>query len=89
MANMWRFAGLGAVVVLAVVGGIATGQNAGPRNAAQDEARRDPANLAGERVRAQVTEHPLPENTGVLALQQSLVKLRTRGESDDDCGASG
>src|SRR5580698_4185741 len=78
MATMRIFVGLGAVVALAVAGGIATGQNVGPRNAALDEARRDPANLAGERVRAQVVEHPLPENTGVLALEQSLVKLRTR-----------
>ncbi|MEI9979244.1 MAG: PIG-L family deacetylase [Edaphobacter sp.] len=39
---------------------------------------RDPANLAGERVRASVTEDPIPANKGVLALQQSLVKLRTR-----------
>jgi LmbE family N-acetylglucosaminyl deacetylase len=39
---------------------------------------RDPANLAGERVRASVTEDPIPANKGALALQQSLIKLRTR-----------
>jgi LmbE family N-acetylglucosaminyl deacetylase len=38
----------------------------------------DPANLAGERVRASVMEHGIPANTGTAALQQSLVKLRTR-----------
>ena len=38
----------------------------------------DPANLAGERVRASVTEDPIAANKGVLALEQSLVKLRTR-----------
>jgi len=39
---------------------------------------RDPANLGGERVRASVTEDPIPANKGALALQQSLIKLRTR-----------
>ena len=39
---------------------------------------RDPANLAGERVKASVTEDPLPANKGTLALEQSLIKLRTR-----------
>src|SRR5258707_1006921 len=39
---------------------------------------RDPANLAGERGRALVTEDPMPVNQGVLALEQSLIKLRTR-----------
>ncbi len=38
----------------------------------------DPANLAGERVRASVTEDPIPANKGALALEQSLVKLQTR-----------
>ncbi len=38
----------------------------------------DPANLAGERVRPSVTENPIPANKGVLALEQSLIKLRTR-----------
>ena len=38
----------------------------------------DPANLAGERVRASVTEDPIPANKGALALEQSLIKLRTR-----------
>ena len=39
---------------------------------------RDPANLAGVRVRASVTEDPIPANKGALALEQSLIKLRTR-----------
>jgi LmbE family N-acetylglucosaminyl deacetylase len=39
---------------------------------------RDPANLAGEQVRASVTEDPIPVNKGALALEQSLIKLRTR-----------
>ena len=39
---------------------------------------RDPANLAGERVRASVTEDPIPANKRALALEQSLIKLRTR-----------
>ena len=39
---------------------------------------RDPANLAGERVQPSVLEHPIPVNEGAAALQQSLVKLRTR-----------
>ena len=38
----------------------------------------DPANLAGERVRASVTEDPIAANKGALALEQSLIKLRTR-----------
>ena len=39
---------------------------------------RDPANLKGERVRASAIEDPIPANKGALALEQSLVKLRTR-----------
>jgi LmbE family N-acetylglucosaminyl deacetylase len=39
---------------------------------------RDPANLSGERVRASVVEEPIPANKGAAALQQSLIKLRTR-----------
>ena len=39
---------------------------------------RDPANLAGEQVRASVMEDPIPVNKGALALEQSLIKLRTR-----------
>ena len=39
---------------------------------------RDPANLAGERVRPSVMERDIPANEGAAALQQSLVKLRTR-----------
>src|SRR5271169_6270454 len=42
------------------------------------QGRHDPANLAGERVRASVTEDPIPANKGALALEQSLLKLRTR-----------
>jgi LmbE family N-acetylglucosaminyl deacetylase len=38
----------------------------------------DPANLAGEQVRPSVTEREIPANVGAAALQQSLVKLRTR-----------
>src|ERR1700744_2179457 len=67
---LWRMS-LGwsawAAMTLAVVSGSAHGQEL-----------RDPANLAGERVRASVTEDPIPANKGTLALEQSLVKLRTR-----------
>jgi len=71
------FAGRGAVaaVALALLGAAARGQSV----AGQDVAGlRDPANLAGERVRASMTEDPLPVNRGALALEQSLIKLRTR-----------
>jgi LmbE family N-acetylglucosaminyl deacetylase len=64
------FAGWSAVAAVAIaVGGVggAFGQEV-----------RDPANLAGERVRASVTEDPIPANKGALALEQSLIKLRTR-----------
>jgi LmbE family N-acetylglucosaminyl deacetylase len=64
------FAGWSAVAAMAIaVGGVggAFGQEV-----------RDPANLAGERVRASVTEDPIPANKGALALEQSLIKLRTR-----------
>ena len=54
-------------MTLATVGGAALGQGL-----------HDPANLAGERVRASVMEDPIPANKGTLALEQSLVKLRTR-----------
>jgi len=54
-------------ITLAAIGGVALGQ-----------ASHDPANLAGERVRASVMEDPIPANKGALALEQSLVKLRTR-----------
>src|ERR1700744_1363 len=67
---LWRMS-LGwsawAAMTLAVVSGSAHGQEL-----------RDPANLAGERVRASVTEDPIPANKGTLALEQSLIKLRTR-----------
>jgi LmbE family N-acetylglucosaminyl deacetylase len=39
---------------------------------------RDPANLAGEQVRASVVVREIPANEGATALWQSLVKLRTR-----------
>lgn len=45
---------------------------------AQITAKRDPANLAGERVRAAVTVRKVPANEGAVALWQSLLKLRTR-----------
>jgi LmbE family N-acetylglucosaminyl deacetylase len=63
------FAGWSAVagLALAIVGVAAPGQEL-----------RDPANLAGERVRASVTDDPMPVNKGALALEQSLIKLRTR-----------
>src|SRR5580704_10288597 len=69
MIPMRMFAGWSAVagVTLAMLGGGALGQQL-----------HDPANLAGEQVRASVTEDPLPANKGVLALEQSLIKLRTR-----------
>lgn len=39
---------------------------------------RDPANLAGEQVKASVVADALPVNQGVLALEQNLKKLSTR-----------
>jgi LmbE family N-acetylglucosaminyl deacetylase len=54
-------------VALVMTGGVVHGQEL-----------HDPANLAGERVRPSVTEHPIPVNEGAAALQQSLMKLRTR-----------
>ena len=38
----------------------------------------DPANLSGEQVRPAVTEARIAANVGAAALEQSLVKLRTR-----------
>src|SRR5271163_4451764 len=69
MIPMRMLAGWSAVVgmALAAVGAGAPGQEL-----------HDPANLAGERVRASVTEDPIAANKGALALEQSLVKLRTR-----------
>jgi LmbE family N-acetylglucosaminyl deacetylase len=69
MIPIRMFAGWSAVagMTLAMLSGGAIGQQL-----------HDPANLAGERVRASVTEDPLPANKGVLALGQSLIKLRTR-----------
>ncbi len=65
MTSLRKLAGLG--VVSMVTAAAVWGQEL-----------RDPANLAGERVRASVTEDPIPANKGVLALEQSLLKLRTR-----------
>jgi len=45
---------------------------------AQEAAKHDPANLAGERVRAAVTVRKVAANEGAVALWQSLLKLRTR-----------
>src|SRR5271155_2270760 len=69
MTPMGMFLGWGAVagMALAMTSGVASGQEL-----------HDPANLAGERVRASVTEDPIPANTGAPALEQSLIKLRTR-----------
>jgi len=68
MIPMRMFVGLSAVgMALAMAGGVASGQEP-----------HDPANLAGERVRASLTEDPIPANKGALALEQSLIKLRTR-----------
>jgi LmbE family N-acetylglucosaminyl deacetylase len=62
-------AGIGAMaaVTLAALGGVMKAQEL-----------RDPANLAGERVRPSMMERDIPANVGTAALQQSLVKLRTR-----------
>ena len=38
----------------------------------------DPANLAGERVKAQAVGEPLPQDEGAVALAQTLKKLGTR-----------
>src|ERR1700722_12175199 len=87
MIPMRMFAGWSAVAggTLAMLGGGALGQQL-----------HDPANLAGEQVRASVTEDPLPANKGVLALEQSLIKLRTRASllmivahPDDEEGGRG
>jgi len=69
MIPMRMFVGWSAAagMALAALGGVSFGQEL-----------RDPANLAGERVRASVTEDPLPVNKGALALEQSLIKLQTR-----------
>ena len=65
------FAGWGAVAAMALAMGVVSAVRLG-------RSMRDPANLAGERVRASVTEDPMPVNKGALALEQSLIKLRTR-----------
>src|ERR1700748_27650 len=60
-------AGMGVATVFGTLSGRAIGQES-----------RDPANLKGEQVRASAIEDPIPANKGTLALQQSLIKLRTR-----------
>ncbi len=71
-------AGLCAVGIAAAFAvGVRAGGAQGPGRAISS-AVSDPANLKGERVRAEVLAHPIAANTGVAALQQSLVKLRTR-----------
>jgi LmbE family N-acetylglucosaminyl deacetylase len=69
MISMRMFAGWTAatVTVVAMWSGAAIGQDL-----------HDPANLKGERVRASAIEDPIPANMGALALEQSLIKLRTR-----------
>ncbi|WP_158792568.1 PIG-L family deacetylase [Granulicella sp. L60] len=69
MTIMRSFTGLGAVtaVALAMSGGAVGGQKL-----------QDPANLAGEQVRAAVGVREIAANEGATALWQSLVKLRTR-----------
>ncbi|WP_348268853.1 PIG-L family deacetylase [Edaphobacter paludis] len=59
--------GIFVVIVLALAGAAAWGQTS-----------HDPANLAGERVKASVVADPLPVNGGATALQQTLKKLSTR-----------
>ena len=66
----WRIFGrwsAGLAMTLAVAGAGAFGQQL-----------RDPANLAAEQVRPTVVSQPIAANQGAAALQQNLVKLRTR-----------
>src|ERR1700735_2189388 len=65
MTSLRKLAGLGVVSMVAAA-------------ALWGQELHDPANLAGERVRASATEDPMPANKGALALEQSLIKLRTR-----------
>jgi len=44
----------------------------------QEKPQNDPANLAGEQVKARVTADDLPQNVGAVALAQTLKKLGTR-----------
>jgi LmbE family N-acetylglucosaminyl deacetylase len=69
MIPMRMFLGWGTVAAMALVmsGGDGVRQEL-----------RDPANLAGEQVRASVTENPIPVNQGAVALEQNLIRLRTR-----------
>jgi len=69
MIPMRMFLGWGTVtgMALAMLGGGAVRQEL-----------RDPANLTGEQVRASVMEDPIPVNQGALALEQNLIRLRTR-----------
>jgi LmbE family N-acetylglucosaminyl deacetylase len=62
--------GIAAMAVFAVAGTAAGGQ--------EKAAGHDPANLAGERVQAGIGDREIAANQGVVALQQSLIKLRTR-----------
>jgi LmbE family N-acetylglucosaminyl deacetylase len=66
MTSLRIVAGLGAVTLVAL--GLAGG----------GQALRDPANLAGQQVRAATGVKEIAANTGSTALWQSLVKLRTR-----------
>lgn len=69
---MRTLTGLGvAGLVLAAAGIAAIGQQNTPT-------KHDPADLSGERVRAEVTVRRVAANEGAVALWQSLLKLRTR-----------
>lgn len=68
--RIWTGLGV-AGLVLAGAGAMAGGQQ-------KAASLRDPANLAGERVRAEVTVRRVAANEGAVALWQSLLKLKTR-----------
>ena len=63
------FSGLGLFATIALVL---------PSIAAWGQAAHDPANLAGEQVKASVVADALPANRGTAALEQDLKKLSTR-----------
>jgi LmbE family N-acetylglucosaminyl deacetylase len=63
------FSGLGVFATIALVL---------PGVAAWGQAVHDPANLAGEQVKASVVADALPANRGTAALEQNLKKLSTR-----------
>lgn len=71
MAIMRKLGRLWAGSLVLAVTAIAAGQNRTP-------VKHDPANLAGERVNAEVTVRRVAANQGAVALWQSLLKLRTR-----------